>query len=72
MSTVTTAEQFTELRAHEVAQHAATRAEALAEQRERLQTRHSHALTSLMSQRCDLRGVHALADFVDESVRWSA
>lgn len=41
-------------------------------QRERLQTRHSQALTSLMETRDDLRGVHALADFVDEAVRWSA
>lgn len=42
------------------------------QQRAQLQTRHSHALTSLMDTRQDLRGVHALADFVDDSVRWSA
>lgn len=42
------------------------------QQREKLQTRHSHALTNLMDARTDLRGVHALADFVDDSVRWSA
>jgi hypothetical protein len=41
-------------------------------QREALQTRHSAKLTSLMETREDLRGVHALADFVDDYVRWSA
>lgn len=46
--------------------------DAAAEQRQRLQTRHSQALTSLMETRDDLRGVHALADFVDDAVRWSA
>lgn len=44
----------------------------LREQRATLRTRHSHALTALMEAREDLRGVHALADFVDDSVRWSA
>jgi len=44
----------------------------LREVRTRLRNRHSHALTSLMEARTDLRGVHALADFVDDSVRWSA
>ncbi len=37
-----------------------------------LKTRHAQSLTRLMDQRNDLRGVHALADFVDESVRWTA
>lgn len=37
-----------------------------------LKIRHSEALTRLMDEREDLRGVHALADFVDDSVRWSA
>jgi hypothetical protein len=46
--------------------------EKVREQREKLLTRHSHALTSLMETRTDLRGVHALADFVDDAVRWSA
>lgn len=46
--------------------------ERLRQQRERLETQHSHALTSLMAERRDLRGVHALADFVDDAVRWSA
>ena len=54
------------------AERSARRAERLREQRERLQTRHSHALTSLLDSRRDLRGVHALADLVDDAVRWSA
>lgn len=37
-----------------------------------LKTRHSQSLIKLMEERTDLRGVHALADFVDESVRWTA
>ncbi len=40
-------------------------------QRATLRTRHTHALTTLMDERADLRGVHALADFVDDAVRWS-
>ncbi len=30
------------------------------------------ALTALMDERDDLRGVHALADYFDDAVRWSA
>ncbi len=41
-------------------------------QRDILRLRHAHLLTNLMSSRHDLRGVHALADFVDDSVRWTA
>ena len=37
-----------------------------------LKTRHSQSVVRLMDERTDLRGVHALADFVDESVRWTA
>jgi len=37
-----------------------------------LKSRHTQALSSLMGEREDLRGVHALADFVDESLRWTA
>lgn len=44
----------------------------LREQRERLETRHAQGLTRLMEVRADLRGVHALADLVDDAVRWSA
>ena len=49
-----------------------TAADPATAQRERLQTRHSQALTLLMEARDDLRGVHALADFVDDAVRWTA
>ena len=42
------------------------------EQRVRLRLRHAQALTSLMEERTDLRGVHALADYFDDAVRWSA
>ncbi len=42
------------------------------EQRAALKTRHSQSLTKLMEERSDLRGVHALADFVDDFVRWTA
>ena len=41
-------------------------------QRDGLRLRHAHSLTWLLSSRDDLRGVHALADLVDESVRWTA
>ena len=44
----------------------------LREQRIKLRLRHSQALTTLMEERRDLRGVHALADYFDEAVRWSA
>ncbi|MEV5000036.1 hypothetical protein [Nocardioides sp. LML1-1-1.1] len=37
-----------------------------------LRDRHAQNLTRLMEQRSDLRGVHRLADFVDDAVRWSA
>ena len=43
-----------------------------AEQRAALRVRHAQKLTALMEEREDLRGVHALADFVDDYVRWSA
>jgi hypothetical protein len=42
------------------------------EQRDKLRLRHAQALTSLMDERTDLRGVHALADYFDDAVRWSA
>ena len=37
-----------------------------------LATRHRHRISTLLAHRDDLRGVHALADVVEESVRWSA
>ncbi len=36
-----------------------------------LRDRHAEGLTRLLSERDDLRGVHALADLVDDAVRWS-
>lgn len=41
-------------------------------QRHSLKFRHASALSKLMTQREDLRGVYVFADFVDDSVRWSA
>lgn len=42
------------------------------ERRAALRARHAQGITRLMEQRTDLRGVHALADFVDDAVRWTA
>ena len=42
------------------------------DKRAALRVRHAQGLTTLMNQRDDLRGVHALADFVDDAVRWTA
>lgn len=55
--------------------HLDARLDALEKQRERrsaLRTRRSRELARLMGQRHDLKGVFALADFVDDSLRWSA
>ncbi len=46
--------------------------ETILEQRAQLRLRHSVALTTLMEERTDLRGVHALADHFDDAIRWSA
>ena len=37
-----------------------------------LACRHLAGVSSLLATRADLRGVHAWADVVEESVRWSA
>lgn len=37
-----------------------------------LRDRHAQRLIRLMEQRRDLRGVHQLADFVDDAIRWTA
>ena len=37
-----------------------------------LATRHQHGVSTLLAVRDDLRGVHAFADVLEESVRWSA
>ena len=76
MSSATTAahlaDQVSGYRDRDDADRALRRAEVLRQQRERLQSRHAHALTSLLDSRRDLRGVHPLADLVDDAVRWSA
>jgi len=41
-------------------------------QRDSLRLKHAQQLGRLMAIRDDLRGVHALADLVDDSVRWTA
>jgi len=37
-----------------------------------LASRHLQGVSSLLTTREDLRGVHAYADVVEESLRWSA
>ena len=49
-----------------------SRLERLHARRAALQSRHAQALSKLMTDRQDLRGVHALADLVSDSLRWSA
>ena len=46
--------------------------ERIRAQRAALKDRHSQALARLMAEREDLKGVHALADLVSDSLRWSA
>ena len=40
-------------------------------QRAAFRDRHAQRLTSLLAERRDLRGVHPLADLVDDAVRWT-
>jgi hypothetical protein len=49
-----------------------TQLEQIRAQRTALKARHSEALSRLMAEREDLKGVHALADLVSDSLRWSA
>jgi hypothetical protein len=49
-----------------------TELERFRAQRAELRLRHSQALARLMAEREDLKGVHALADLVSDSLRWSA
>ena len=49
-----------------------TELERIRAQRALLKDRHSQALSRLMAEREDLKGVHALADLVSDSLRWSA
>ena len=37
-----------------------------------LRARHAQNVARLMEERSDLRGVHKLADFVDDAIRWTA
>ena len=53
-------------------QHVDTQLERIRAQRAALKDRHAQALTRLMAEREDLKGVHALADLVSDSLRWSA
>ena len=46
--------------------------ERIRSQRAELQNRHARALSRLLAEREDLKGVHALADLVSDSLRWSA
>jgi site-specific recombinase XerD len=46
--------------------------ERILEKRAQFRLRHAVALTTLMEERADLRGVHALADHFDDAVRWTA
>ena len=48
------------------------RLERIRARRSALELRHSEALARLLAEREDLRGVHALADLVSDSLRWSA
>ena len=49
-----------------------TQLEHLRAQRATLKARHAQALSRLMAEREDLKGVHPLADLVSDSLRWSA
>jgi hypothetical protein len=49
-----------------------TQLERIRAQRAQVKDRHARRLSRLMAEREDLRGVHALADLVSDSVRWSA
>jgi hypothetical protein len=46
--------------------------ERIRSQRAALKNRHAQALSRLLTEREDLQGVHALADLVSDSLRWSA
>lgn len=40
-------------------------------QRIALRSRHSSRLVALLDEREDLRGVYAMADYLDDAIRWS-
>jgi len=41
------------------------------DQRTSFRARQTRALTELLGERAELRGVHAFADHVDDAVRWA-
>ena len=49
-----------------------THLERIRAQRAALKDRHTKALSRLLAEREDLKGVHPLADLVSDSLRWSA
>ena len=49
-----------------------THIERIRAQRAALKDRHAQALSKLLAEREDLKGVHPLADLVSDSLRWSA
>jgi hypothetical protein len=49
-----------------------TRLERIRAQRAALKDRHAEAVSRLLAERDDLRGVHPLADLVSDSLSWSA
>lgn len=51
---------------------AAQTAPALPSKRESLEARHRREIGSLLDRHEQLRGVYAMADFFDDSVRWTA
>lgn len=40
--------------------------------RERLEPRHAREIVELLGRKEELRGVYAMADFLDDAIRWSA
>jgi hypothetical protein len=49
-----------------------TQLDRIRAQRTQLKDRHTQRLNRLLAEREDLQGVHALADLVSDSLRWSA
>lgn len=57
---------------HQIGQNAGNRAAAEATRKTDMQVRHARELVSLFARHSELRGVHAMADFFDDAVRWTA
>lgn len=66
------ADPTTTQRDHDTDTDTDTELERTRAQRAAQMNRHAEALSRLMTEREDLRGVHALADLVSDSLRWSA